>query len=115
LKAFLPLVCLPLFLYAYDLKELVDISLKNRVVKAATLNVHAKEKAYDSTKSGYLPDVSVKGAYLNTYNETPAAARNTLRGTASLNYTLYDGGKKKTHFMINFFIMSMQVKKILKQ
>jgi outer membrane protein len=94
LKAFLPLVCLPLFLYAYDLKELVDISLKNRVVKAATLNVHAKEKAYDSTKSGYLPDVSVKGAYLNTYNETPAAARNTLRGTASLNYTLYDGGKK---------------------
>jgi outer membrane protein len=68
--------------------------LKNRVVEAASLTVQAKEKAYDSTRSGYLPDVSVKGSYLNTYNETPAAARNTLRGSASLNYTLYDGGKK---------------------
>ena len=94
MKAFIPLVCLPLFLYSYNLKELVDISLHNRVVEAASLTVQAKEKAYDSTKSGYLPDVSVKGSYLNTYNETPAAARNTLRGTASLNYTLYDGGKK---------------------
>jgi outer membrane protein len=94
LKAFIPLVCLPLLLYSYNLKELVDISLKNRVVEAASLTVQAKEKAYDSTRSGYLPDVSVKGSYLNTYNETPAAARNTLRGSASLNYTLYDGGKK---------------------
>jgi outer membrane protein len=95
LKAFIPLVCLPLLLYSYNLKELVDISLKNRVVEAASLTVQAKEKAYDSTRSGYLPDVSVKGSYLNTYNETPAAARNTLRGSASLNYTLYDGGKKR--------------------
>ncbi len=94
MKAFIPLVCLPLFLYSYNLKELVDFSLKNRVVKAASLNVQAKEKSYDSTKSGYLPNIDVKGSYLNTYNETPAAARNTLRGTASLNYTLYDGGKK---------------------
>jgi len=94
LKVLIPLLCLPLFLYSYDLKELVDISLKNRVVEAASLSVKAKEKAYESTKSGYLPDVNVGGEYFNTYNETPGAAQNTLRGTANLNYTIYDGGKR---------------------
>ena len=94
MKVLIPLLCLPLFLYSYDLKELVDISLKNRVVEAASLSVKAKEKAYESTKSGYLPDVNVGGEYFNTYNETPGAAQNTLRGTANLNYTIYDGGKR---------------------
>lgn len=94
MKAFIPLLCFPLFLYSYNLDELVEISLKNRVVKAASLTVNAKEKAYESTKSGYLPTVNVTGTYLNKTKETPAAARDTLQATASLQYTLYDGGKR---------------------
>lgn len=94
MKTIISLLCVPLFLYSYNLEELVEISLKNRVVEAASLNVHAKEKAYESTKSGYLPSVDVGGSYMNKYKETPAAAQNTLQANASLQYTLYDGGKR---------------------
>lgn len=95
MKAFIPLLCFPLFLCAYNLEELVEISQKNRVVESASLAVNAKEKAYQSTQSGYLPSVNIGGTYLNTYKETPASAKNTLRANASLQYTLYDGGKKE--------------------
>ncbi|MBN2816066.1 MAG: TolC family protein [Campylobacterales bacterium] len=94
MKALIPLLCFPLFLYSYNLKELVEISQKNRVVEAADFALKAQEKAYESTKSSYLPSVNVTGSYLNTLEETPAAARNTLRAAASLQYTLYDGGKR---------------------
>ncbi|QSZ41083.1 TolC family protein [Sulfurimonas aquatica] len=92
-KTFVLLLC-PVFLYSYNLEELVEISQKNRLVESATLSVTAREKAYQSTKSTYLPTLNLGASYLNTLNETPASAENTLRATVSLQYTLYDGGKK---------------------
>ena len=94
MKAFIPLLCLPLFLYSYTLEELVEVSHQNRVIEAATHGVHAKEKMYESTKSSYLPTVEIGGTYQNTYKETPAMAKNSLRAQASLRYTVYDGGKR---------------------
>ena len=94
MKAFIPLFCLPLFLYSYTLEELVEVSHQNRVIEAATHGVHAKEKVYESTKSSYLPTVEIGGTYQNTYEETPATAKNSLRAQASLRYTIYDGGKR---------------------
>jgi outer membrane protein TolC len=64
------------------------------VVEAASFAVHAKEKVYESTKSGYLPTVNIGGAYLHTMKETMSSAKNTLRANASLQYILYDGGKR---------------------
>ena len=94
MKAFIPLLCLPLFLYSYTLEELVEVSHQNRVIEAATHGVHAKEKMYESTKSSYLPTVEIGGTYQNTYKETPGMAKNSLRAQASLRYTVYDGGKR---------------------
>ena len=94
MKAFIPLLCLPLFLYSYTLEELVEVSHQNRVIEAATHGVHAKEKMYESTKSSYLPTVEIGGTYQNTYKETPGMAKNFLRAQASLRYTVYDGGKR---------------------
>jgi len=94
LKAFIPLLCFPLFLYSYTLEELVEVSHQNRVIEAATHGVHAKEKVYESTKSSYLPTIEIGGTYQNTYEETPAMAKNSLRAQASLRYTIYDGGKR---------------------
>lgn len=94
MKAFIPLLCFPLFLYSHSLEELVEISHKNRVVEAASFVAHAKEKAYESTKSGYLPTLNIGGAYQNTMKETMASAKNILRANASLQYVLYDGGKR---------------------
>ncbi len=77
MKAFIPLLCLPLFLYSYTLEELVEVSHQNRVIEAATHGVHAKEKMYESTKSSYLPTVEIGGTYQNTYKETPGMAKNS--------------------------------------
>ncbi len=95
MKFFPLLVLSALLLEAQTLQELVDLAQKNRVVEAADFAKKAKEKAYESTKSGYLPTLSINANYLNTYNETPASARDTLRGGANLHYTLYDGGKRE--------------------
>lgn len=89
-----PMLCIPIFLYSYTLDELIELSHKNRVVESATHQLSAKEKAYDSSKSSYLPTLELGGAYQNVYEETPALAQNSLKVQASLKYTIYDGGKK---------------------
>lgn len=98
LKVLLPMLCLPIFLYAYTLDELMEISHKNRVVESATHLLSSKEMAYESSKSSYLPSVEVGGTYQNVYEETPALAQNSLRVQASLKYTIYDGGKKDSTY-----------------
>jgi len=96
LRIFLPILCLPIFLYAYTLDELIELSQKNRVVESAAHIVSAKEKAYESTKSSYLPTLELGATYQNVYEETVALAENSVKIQASLKYTLYDGGKKGT-------------------
>ena len=88
------LLFITLFLEAYTLDELVELAQQNKVVEAASLSLQAKQKAYDSTQSSYLPTVNITGSYLNSYNETPISPRNMLRTSANVNYTLYDGGKR---------------------
>jgi outer membrane protein TolC len=94
MKLFLPLLCLPLFLYSYTLDELLDLSHGNGVVKSAKHTLSSKELLYESSKSSYLPTVDIGANYQNASKETPAVAQNTLKFQASLKYTLYDGNKK---------------------
>ncbi len=88
------MLCIPVFLYSYTLDELIELSHKNRVVESAAHLLSAKEKAYESSKSSYLPTLEIGVTYQNVYEETPALAENSLKVQASLKYTLYDGGKK---------------------
>lgn len=94
MRFLLPMLCIPVFLYSYALDELIELSHKNRVVESAAHMLSAKEKAYESSKSSYLPTLEIGGTYQNVYEETPALAENSLKVQASLKYTLYDGGKK---------------------
>jgi len=88
------LLCSTLFLEGYTLQELVELAQKNRVVEAANLSLQSKQKAYESTKSGYLPTLSLNATLQNSYKETPISPRNLIRGNANIHYTLYDGGKR---------------------
>ncbi|MBE0515019.1 TolC family protein [Sulfurimonas sp.] len=94
MKFLFPVLFIPIFLYSYTLDELIELSHKNRVVESATHSLSAKEKAYESSKSSYLPTLELGATYQNVYEETAALAQNSLRVQASLKYTLYDGGKK---------------------
>ena len=96
MRVVLSILCLELFLHASSLQELIDVSQKNRVVASASHVVASKEKAYESSKSGYLPTLDLLGTYQNAYDETPTLAQNSLRAQASLKYIIYDGGKKES-------------------
>ncbi len=96
MRLFFPILLTPIFLYASSLQELIDVSQKNRVVASASHVVASKEKAYESSKSGYLPTLDLLGTYQNVYDETPTLAQNSLKAQTSLKYVIYDGGKKES-------------------
>ncbi|MDD5373445.1 MAG: TolC family protein [Sulfurimonas sp.] len=96
MRLFLPILCIPMFLYSYTLDELVELSHKNRVVESASHLLNSKERAYESTKNSYLPNIEVGATYQNAYEESPSFAQNTFKIQASLKYTLYDGGKEQS-------------------
>jgi outer membrane protein len=96
LRLILPILCLPIFLYAHTLEELVELSHKNRVVESASHLLNSKERAYESAKSSYLPSIEVGATYQNAYEESPSSPQNVLKAQASLKYTVYDGGKEQS-------------------
>ncbi len=96
MRLILPILCLPIFLYAHTLEELVELSHKNRVVESASHLLNSKERAYESAKSSYLPSIEVGATYQNAYEESPSSPQNVLKAQASLKYTVYDGGKEQS-------------------
>jgi outer membrane protein TolC len=96
MKFFLPILCLPLFLYAYTLDELLELSHNNKVVESAKHTLTSKELLYESSKSSYLPSIDIGANYENASTETATTAQNKLEFQASITYTIYDGDKKKS-------------------
>ncbi|CAM3384441.1 TolC family protein [Arcobacter aquimarinus] len=84
----------PFFLYAQNLEELVNLSIENRLVDSSKQSLESIQDEYKSIKSGYLPSLDVGAKYAMTDEETQSLAQNSANAYASLNYTLYDGGKK---------------------
>jgi len=85
---------IPLLLSAHSLDELVELSYHNRLVESSKYKEGSKELSYESTKSSYLPTLDLGVSYQNASKESAAMARDTLRGSATLKYIIYDGGKK---------------------
>lgn len=94
MKGLITLLLAPVFLSAYSLTELVDIAHQNKRIEAATHQVKASQKSYESTKSSYLPSVEIGANLQNTYEETISLPKNSATAYASLKYTIYDGGKR---------------------
>ena len=84
----------PLFLYSQNLEELVNLSIQNKLVDSSIQNLDSIKDEYKSVKSAYLPSLDVGAGHSITDNETASLAKNSSKAYASLNYVLYDGGKK---------------------
>lgn len=84
----------PLFLYSQNLDELVNLSIENKLVNASTHNLEAIKEDYKSVQSGYLPKLDVGAGYSIASNETASTPHKGLNTYGSVNYLLYDGGKK---------------------
>lgn len=85
---------MPLFVWGQNLEELVNLSVQNQLVESSQNSLESIQKEYDSVKSGYLPKVDVGAKYATTNKETASVADKSSTAYASINYKIYDGGKK---------------------
>lgn len=84
----------PLFLYSQNLDELVNLSIQNKLVNASVENLEAIKEDYKSVQSGYLPKLDVGAGYAIRSTEMMGSAHKGANAYGSVNYLLYDGGKK---------------------
>jgi len=93
---------LPLFLHSQTLDELVDLSIQNQLIKASQQNLEALKEDYKSIKSGYLPKFNVGTTYYINDKEYTAQqiAKKGLTAYGSVDFILYDGGKRGDTFDI---------------
>ncbi len=94
LKKLMIIFLMPLFAWSQTLEELVSLSIQNRLVESSQNSLESIQKEYESVKSGYLPKLDVGASYSTTNKETASIADKSTTAYASLNYKLYDGGKK---------------------
>lgn len=85
---------LPILLFSESLNDLIEMSLKNKNIISTEKSVESIEDKYKSVKRGYLPELSVGGAYTDVSHETASYANNAVNAYVDLSYSLYDGGKK---------------------
>ena len=84
----------PLFLYSQNLDELVNLSIENKLINASAQSLEAIKEDYKSVQSGYLPKLDVGAGYSIAEHESSTTPHKGANAYGSVNYLLYDGGKK---------------------
>jgi outer membrane protein TolC len=84
----------PIFLYSQNLEELVNLTIENRLVESSKQNLDALKDEYKSVQRGYLPKLDDGASYSINEHEYPNNPKKRANAYGSLNYLLYDGGKK---------------------
>lgn len=103
-------ICLvPIFSYSYTLQELVELSHKNRLVESSSYMLNSKQSLYDSVKKSYLPKVDISLSYQNAAKESISMAQDSIKGSASVKYTIYDG--EKEHHLYNQHLKTIDASK----
>nr|WP_321266121.1 TolC family protein [uncultured Sulfurimonas sp.] len=86
---------IPVFIYADDLKSLLEYATKNSdIVVSKELSQKAKELEVDSRESAYFPTIDVGAFYQTSEERTPLQSGDVYSGFAKLSFDIYDGGKK---------------------
>ena len=84
----------PIFLYSQNLEELVNLTIENRLVESSKQNLDALKDEYKSVQRGYLPKLDAGASYSINEHEYLNNPKKRANAYGSLNYLLYDGGKK---------------------
>lgn len=94
MKKVLFVFLIPLFLYSQSLEELVNLSIQNRLIESNQNKLESLKYEYESIKSGYLPKLDLGAGYGVTDDEVPNVPHKAGNVYGSVNYNLYDGGKR---------------------
>lgn len=86
---------IPIFIYADDLKSLLDYATQNsELVVSKTLIKQAKSKDIQAHESAYYPTIDIGAFYQSVNEKTPMQAGDIYSGYAKISFDIYDGGKK---------------------
>jgi len=89
---------IPIFMWSQNLDELVELSIKNRMVDSYNYELDSLKKEYESVKSGYLPKVDIGASYSQTNRETASVPDKSSNAYATASFVIYDGGKRSDTF-----------------
>lgn len=94
-KTTLLCLVLPAFIYADNLKELMDLATNNNhIVASKSFTEQSRLKDIESSQSAYYPTIDVGAYYQSKDERTSSVAGDIYSGYASIGVDLYDGGKK---------------------
>ncbi|WP_333804274.1 TolC family protein [Sulfurospirillum sp.] len=95
----LSLLCIfPLFAFAGNLPQLLNLAEQNKQVEASRYSLEAAKEQEYATKSGYMPSLSLGANQTFNQQETMLNPDKSRTGSATLSFTLYDGGKREALF-----------------
>lgn len=98
MKKFLFLSLFPLFVFAGNLNELLNLAEQNKQVEASRYSLEAsKEKEY-ATKSEYMPNLTLGANQTFNQEKNMFTPEKSTTGSATLSFTVYDGGKREASF-----------------
>lgn len=89
------LLIIPVFIYAEDLRTLIDFAYaNNNLIESNKLTEQSKAKQVDSKRSDYFPTVDIGGYYQSLNDKTPNMPGDVYSGYAKVGFDIYDGGRK---------------------
>ena len=95
----LTFLCLfPLFTFAGNLPELLSLAEANKHVEASRYELEAAKEREYATKSGYMPSLSLGANQTYNQEESMLYPDKSRTGSATLSFTIYDGGKREALF-----------------
>jgi len=93
-KSLFFVLIIPFILMGEDLRQLIELSKNNKMLESSRVALQGTKKTYESVESSYLPQFKLGAKYALTGNERIASPRNMSSIIGSVDYLIYDGGKK---------------------
>jgi len=93
-KCFLLLLIAPFTLFGESLTQLIELSKNNKMIDSSRISIESTKDSYESVQNAYLPQFNIGASYQRTSKETSGVPHSKGVVKGSVDYVLYDGGKK---------------------
>ena len=91
------LIIIPIFLLAksYTLPEIISKAQRHhQQLKSKNLNIKSANSQIESVKNSFYPTIDISGSYTEVTPNSAISPEGTATGAISLNYSIYDSGRK---------------------
>jgi len=92
------LLIIPFSLFGENLQQLIELSKNNKMLESSKISLESIKDSYKSVQSNYMPQFNVGASYSNNSNETVTMPQNNTTVQGSVDYVIYDGGKKQNTY-----------------